>query len=371
MSKPEIVFSVFDDSLGPIPILSTKEEDEEFGQIIAFKSQLTLSLAFISDEIKNAEAVLPFPEIGKIAYAFLFGVRTTGNSSKRHAECVASLSYVVEKSEQMNFYQKIPLLKKQASRIAEVLREEYQYEGKDQVLSEKLKDHIKSFGAWKALENGMKALENDYATRKIKIRRSNVGSFGYLVATIKKGIDGIVYSLIVDKPVIVIGDKTSTSQLIGSLEILVPHKFVRKIEHSMIYINPREADIIGVNEELSRYYSTKDYVVINLRKGKAEGPYKSKYIQDVFKGLKKLDDEQEAIKVIENEISKALSSANHLVEICNVPNPSKEKINNFKKQVPPDIFDLIIAIATSYNPVIAEHVKRNVTEAYTDWLRDL
>ncbi|MFW9992749.1 MAG: hypothetical protein ACFFD4_11935 [Candidatus Odinarchaeota archaeon] len=367
MSRPDVIFSVFDQRLGPIPVFSTRK-DEEFILKIAFKSQLTLSmLDSATQKIETAEAVLPFPDIGKIAYIFLFGVKSIEGT---HTECVASLSYTEDITEQMNLYRKIPLLKKQAINISKVLALEYEYGGRGQKLSKKLEVLINSYGD--SLDDEMDHIETEYADKKIRIRDSKEGSVDFLLKTVKKGLDGVIYSLVVEKPIIVFGHHAEVPLVVGSLELLVPFKILRKIDYTMTYVDPRDADIIGMDERLVKYYSVKDnhITLINVKKGKAEGPFKSKYISNFIKELQKVD-EQQARLLIEREISKALSSANKLIEICNVANPSREEISGFKKNIEPDVMELILAIATNYNPVIADHVKSEVSQAFTDWLDGL
>ncbi|MHA2298781.1 MAG: hypothetical protein ACXADA_22325 [Candidatus Hodarchaeales archaeon] len=368
MSKSEVIFSVFDPKLGPIPIFSTNKGNEEFGQKIAFKSQLTLSM--VDTSIETAEAVLPFPDAGKIAFVFLFGIRTTSSDTDPHTKCVASLSYTEDISEQINLYKKIPLLKKQATSIANALKADFLYTGRgQQKLSKKLIELLRNYG--EALEIEMDVIESELASKKISIRESKEGTIDYLLKTIKKGLEVVIYALIVEEPVIVIGDLTTTPLVIGSLELLVPFKMLRKIEFTRNYVSPQEADVIGIDENLKKYYSSKDFVVVNVKKGKVDGPYKSSFLNSLVKDLKKLNNEESNRKFIQSEISKALSAANYLIEICNVPNPSKERISGFKKRTAPDVMELILAIATSYNPVIADHVKGEVSQIFTDWLDGL
>ncbi|MHA1166640.1 MAG: hypothetical protein ACTSP4_10155 [Candidatus Hodarchaeales archaeon] len=318
--------------------------------------------------IETADAVLPFPDIGKIAYVFLFGVKRS-NSGGRHTDCVASLSYAIDSSGQIELYKKIPFLKKQAKEIAGRLISEFRFAGRDQKLSSDLERLVTSYGA----ELEFEALEKDLVDKKVKIRELKVGNFDFLYRTIKKGLDKVMHALIIEKPIIVVGsDKTTVSLIVGSLELLIPFRILKKVEWCPEnYIDPRNADIIGIDQKSEKYYANKDVVIIRVDKGKAIGKEKSKYLSNLLKELHKIGDEQLIRKKIENEISSILSYTNELIEICNVPSPSKEAIKELRDRVSSDVMDLILQISTNYNPVIADHVKREVHEAFADWLDSL
>ncbi|MFW9992099.1 MAG: hypothetical protein ACFFD4_08545 [Candidatus Odinarchaeota archaeon] len=364
MSKLDIIFSVFDNELGPIPIFSTKKGDYNFGLKIAFKSQLTLSMIDI-DKFESTEAVLPFPDIKKIAYVYLFVIKTPFSP---RTESIASLSYVINVDDQLDLYKRIPILRKQVTSIASTIMEEYTYRKKE-ALSEKMINLITSYGS--DLTSGIDTMESELTAKKIRMRESKEGNLDYLLKKINKGLDTAMHALLVENPVVVVGDDPiRVSIVVGSLELLVPFKIVRKIDFTVSYINPKEADIIGTDESLGKVYSKKGLVCVKVDKGKVEGGKKSKYLNNFLKELKKLN-EEEAKNLIEKEISTILSKAHELTEICNVSQPSEEEIKNFRKQLASDELELILAIATNYNPLIAEHMKREVTEAYAEWLGEV
>ena len=115
----DIIFAVNDPKRGPTALYygSTSEvKDPSLPLKVAIKSQLTLSLMDRDAVVNQSDAVLPFPDIQKVSFSFLF----TMNSE--FGQMTGSISYLVPQSENIALYRKIPTLKEKLQEIAQVFQ---------------------------------------------------------------------------------------------------------------------------------------------------------------------------------------------------------------------------------------------------------
>ncbi|MFW9991599.1 MAG: hypothetical protein ACFFD4_06035, partial [Candidatus Odinarchaeota archaeon] len=138
---PDVIFAIFDHSIGPVSIFSTM--NAMASQKVAMKSLMALSVT--EKETSGADGVLPFPDLSKIAYIYLFMVAVRGQPEKS----VAALSFLVDKARQMELYQHVSNLKYQAEGIAKNIQDSGEFIP-EQGLSKKL---VKSIKGWSMSEN--------------------------------------------------------------------------------------------------------------------------------------------------------------------------------------------------------------------------
>ena len=351
MATSDVIFSVMDKRTGPVPVFSTKKEDDLFCKKVAFKSQMTLSM-MSSDTIYTTDAILPFPDINKNAYVFIFGIYLEDRT-----ETVATLSYIISSSEQMNLYKKVPILRKQAESIAEVLKTSYHYSGEFK-LSGELEKLLRSFGTEESLNVQFQTLEEQLKPRKITLHQigSESGSIKFLLETFKNGIESILYSLLINEPIIIIGNQAVIPVVISSIEQLVQFRTLQKVAYTTEFIDPSNADLIGIPPQLEGEYKDKNVIIINLEKKTIIGQERSKYFKELIKTLTLIDDEVLIQQTLVKKLNEILNYSQELIELCTSPVVNENDLKRFKKRFSPELADLIIKIAKIYSPSVKCHI---------------
>ena len=346
-----------DRRVGPIPVFSTSSHDKDFALKVAIKSQLVLSFSE-ADKIYVTDSIIPFPDLKKIAYVFLFGVRTADKT-----ECVASLSYIVDDEQKMELCKKAPLLRRQAEKIASVLKKNFEYADGDIHVSDSLKKLIETFGNDEALKMQIDEWEDELRLKKIKLKPRTDGTISFLLETIKNNLEAAFYSMIAYEPVVVCGHKTITPLILACLEYLAPFRILKKIEFSETYVEPSEADLIGVDKSLKKYYlelleKQGGFSVVDVEKGTVHGKVKPKFLKKIIKELRKEDSEAMLRFKVENLVKKILTSSNEIINLCASEGSHDEEIKKFKKSLEPEELDLIIKISSKYFPAVKDCIEK-------------
>jgi hypothetical protein len=359
----------FNDPLkGPTALMHESTEgskDPSLPLKVAVKSQLTLSLMDKDATIKTADAVLPFPDLRKISFSYIFMV-----NSAQGAPITSSISYIVPQSENINLYRMIPSLKDKLSGIVDKFHE-WTYKSDFTSLPKNLHD---------LLVNNL--LSGEVVTTK-EVRPGDIsvvtdvasGSPDYLLKKVKKNLEYAIFELFTEKPVILAGkSRFAVEYGMATLDFLIPHKHLRKIMYSENYIDPKkfkDVDLIGVSSNHEKKYYN-EYVVINVDKFEVKGQTKGKrnYFKKFINKLKELD-VNNARQDIFVATSSLLKSTEAIVELFStVEDVEEEKLNQIIKDMEVDEKEVVTEIAATYNPLIAEKIRVNLSEKVASWMDD-
>ncbi len=330
---------------------------------IAMKSQMTLSV-MAERTVETSDAVLPFPEEAKIAYVFLFTIQGDFGSKNKS---VASLSFIVDQTQQMEFYKQVSLLRYQAEQIAEVVQQTYHYSPQNEALPKNLEKTIRDWGS--DLASVEMTVEEEVRKKRITIRRAERrGSLSFLLNTIKKNSDRLVRAVIEGKTVILVGDEAIIDLMESTLESFAPHRALRRIAYTEEFVHPSEADIIGMSTDLSKHYS--EEIIVDLRKGKINRGTNCKFSKKLLDQIKNLDQEK-AERVVNSRVNFLISKANALVELAGGQEVNDAAISAFQKSVDKDALEIITTIASQTNPMIADLLRDRVQARYSEWMAGL
>jgi hypothetical protein len=135
----DVVFSVFDNRVGPVPIISSV--DQNIANKIALKSQLTLSMS-PEGNVKESglDAVIPFPDENKVAYVFLFMINPKGSMKG----FVASLSLLVNDKKTFELYKHVNFLRQAAIELSKSIKQQLNNQT-DYKLNKNIERDIKSW----------------------------------------------------------------------------------------------------------------------------------------------------------------------------------------------------------------------------------
>lgn len=350
MLTPEIYFSVFDYYLGPVSVFSTTD-DENLANNIALKSQLTMALTENS-LVNEIDAILSFPDFHRIAYIFVFRIQAISNDSNKNTS-LAALSYVLDYKYQMDLYSVAPFLKEQAKSASAILKSEYIYIHDDinngpLTLSPKLSSVVQEFGSSEMLQSYLDKIQNSTHNPKYK------GSITYLIETFPKNLDILLYGLVSNWPIIIIGHEVIIPVVMECIQLLIPFKLLKYQVYTKTYLNSQDYDMIGIDDEsLYKEYAKQNIISVNIIKREISGPSQSKYFQLLIKRVKdeKLTEEQSK-ELIHKEMETILAKASEIIELCNTIQFSQEFFTKLTRSTDKELLQLALKIVSQYSPTI-------------------
>ena len=330
---------------------------------VAIKSQLTLSLMDRDAVVNQSDAVLPFADIQKISFSYLFTMNA------EIGQLTGSISYLVPQSENINLYRKIPSLKAKMQEISNKLLN-WKYKSDSHIPTEytTLLHEILHFDQ----EGVQKQVE---AQVEITSQRAS-GTPDYLLKKVKKNLEFVLFNLLVEKTIIVCGrSKIAVEYAMASLDFLTPHRELKKILFSEEYIDPKslseKVDIIGISSIHEKMYM-KEYVVIDVDKFDIKGDLKGNknYFKDFINKIKNLDSStiQQDLRIF---VSNLLESTHRITDLfATNENVDKNQINAVTKNLKPDEREALIEISATYNPLIANKIRSDLGSKVSGWLDD-
>ncbi|MHA2363604.1 MAG: hypothetical protein ACXAC7_06575 [Candidatus Hodarchaeales archaeon] len=303
----EIIFSIFDPTTGPTPLYYSEGFDDSLAKKVAVKSQLTLSME--KQDIVNQDAVLPFPDINKIAFIFLFKV------PGKEGPVMASLSYMVDQSLQMDLYKQVPVLKRRSLVVAHNLAKNYEYELKKDLDKEFQTMIITLFSDIPPYRVGLKGIKTSLSSDKST-------DLAWLMKNFRRDIDKLFYTLFLGHPIILAGHRIMIEQVMSALELV--GKELIKLPYIEDFIDPVGFDLIGVPVNLASKYEKIYTTVMNLEKSRVEGGITSKHLQSILNDIKDKDQ-----RSAERQLAKVMAELHNELklfsEACSEGNPGIPK----------------------------------------------
>ena len=363
----DLIVSFNDPLRGPTALMHENTDGHKDASLplkVAVKSQLTLALMDKEAAIKTADAVLPFPDLQKISFSYLFTVNSESGP------ITGSISYIVPQSENINLYRMIPTLKEKISNITNKFQEWTYKSGSN--LPKNYQNLLTT-----SLLSGEKEEVKEVKPGEIDINTDlATGSPDYLLKKVKKNLEFVIFDLFTEKPVIITGkSKFAIEYGMATLDFLIPHKRLRKIMYSENFVDPEkfknQVDLIGVSSDHEKKYS-KDYVIVNVDKFDIKGLTKGKknYFKNFINKIKELDinNAKQDVNVFTSNLLKSTESVVEL--FATKEDVSKEEIEELTKGLEADEKEAVTEIAASYNPLIAEKIRVNLSERVTGWMDD-
>ena len=366
-SLVDIIFALNDPKRGPTALYYESNSDVKDPSLplkVAVKSQLTLSLMDRDAVVSQSDAVLPFPDISKISFSFLFTMHSeSGNIT-------GSFSYLVPQNENISLYRKIPALKSKMQEISNAFQS-FIYKSDTALPKE-----------YANLLNGLFDFEQPTkpstpVKEQVEITTEHVsGTPDYLLKKVKKNLEFVFFNLLVERPIIVTGrSKIAVGYAIASLEFLTPHRTLKKIIFSEDYIDSKQlnerVDVIGVSSIHEKQY-LKEFIVVDVDKFEIHGDMKGNktFFKDFINKIKNQDSEtiQQDLRIF---ITDLLDTTHKITDLfATNENVSKEKINNLTKNLKSDEREAIVEISATYNPLIADKIRADLSSKVSGWLDD-
>jgi len=345
--RRDILFSVFTKKRGAFPVFHTKDAFTDSDALkIAVKSQMTLSM-MNKAELENAEAILPFTSLAEsmIGFIYLFQIK---QNDPTDPTCVAALTYLIPQKHQAFLYSKVPFLKFTAEDLAAKIKQQY-FHGITE-FPKVLQENIEN---WHITEKDSKT-EIQIIEKKVTLsEKTDGGSIDFFFTQVKKDEDRALGALYRGNPVLVTGESTVMIDLVvHSLDLLVPQMIFRKISYTADLIDPKQADIIGIDKNLIKRYPKE--TMIDTKKKQVKNGKSCNYSKQI-------------IKQVKNE--KILTVSNLLIDVFSYPEDKRgELIEKIQKKVDQSLIELAVEFAAKSNPLIKELLFQEVSNRFVDWM---
>ena len=366
-SLVDIIFALNDPKRGPTALYYESNSDIKDPSLplkVAVKSQLTLSLMDRDAVVSQSDAVLPFPDISKISFSFLFTMHSeSGNIT-------GSFSYLVPQNENIALYRKIPALKAKMQEISNAFQS-FIYKS-DTALP---KEYVNLLNGLFDFEQPTKP--STAVKEQVEITTEHVsGTPDYLLKKVKKNLEFVFFNLLVERPIIVTGrSRIAVGYAIASLEFLTPHRTLKKIIFSEDYVDSKQinerVDVIGVSSIHEKQY-LKEFIVVDVDKFEIHGDMKGNktFFKDFINKIKNQDSEtiQQDLRIFITDLLDTTHKITDLFATNEIV--SKEKLNNLTRNLKSDEREAIVEISATYNPLIADKIRADLGSKVSGWLDD-
>jgi len=359
--RRDILFSVFTKQRGSFPVFHTKESlTDSDAMIIAVKSQMTLSM-MNNTELENAEAILPFTNLAKsmIGFIYLFQIQ---QNVPNDPTAVAALTYLVPQEHQAFLYSKVPFLKFTAEDLAAKIKQQYIC-GQTTEFPKALQEFMEN---WYITEKDSKT-EIQIIEKKVTLsERTDGGSIGFFLTQVKKDEDRALGALYRGNPVMVTGESNvMIDMVVHSLDLLVPQMIFRKVSYTTDLIDPKQADIIGIDKKLIKRYPKE--TLVDTKKKQVKNGKSCKYSKEIIKRIKKESSRSE--NILKEAYEDVLNVSNLLIDVFSYPEVERGKlIEKVQKEHDPGLIEVAVDFAAKSNPLIRELLFEEVSNRFVDWI---
>jgi hypothetical protein len=358
----DILFSVFTKERGAFPVYHTKDVLTESDALkIAVKSQMTLSMMQQRAELESAEAILPFTSLEENLIGFIYLFQILQNNPME-PNCVAALTYLIPQENQAFLYSKIPFLKFTAEDFASKIKQQYIH-GQTKDFPKPLQDYMKN---WDVSEKESQT-EIVIIEKKVTLsERTDGGSIDFFFTQVKKHEDRALGALYRGNPLIVTGESSvMIDMVVHSLDLFIPQMIFRKVSFSTELIDPKMADIIGIDKNLIKRYPNE--TIVDTKKKQVRNGKSCNFSKQVIKLIKK--DPSRSENILREAYEQVLNVANLLIDIFSYSEEERGKlIEKVQGEHDPSLIEVAVDFAAKSNPLIKELLMQEVSNRFVDWI---
>jgi len=349
----DVIFSVFDRKKGPV-ILYSSIDSPDNAKKIAVRSFIAIGAMEEREDLSGKHAVVPLPTLDKIAFCYMF--RVDRKDSSEDPACWATIGYMNESSASIDFYRTLPLIQENIAKIVELIQKNFAYSEKEQKLDRVIIESIASLQTpikeepIAAVTTPVSTMAPKEAVTEVVYEDFKIGDLAFLFEYFPEDLDKVMYSLLLEEPVLIISDIRDIMQkVVASLEFLIPHRLLTK-QYLTTYIDPKGRDLLLCSSHVNFLKKYKNYTNINVDKRRITSKIKGvPSINNLINTLQIAPkDTQKA--VINSYVDKLLAKAAELMELCEKEQITSHEIHNFRDDLKGDELNIVIAMVRRYAP---------------------
>jgi len=393
----------FDDHLGPDCIYQ-EGLDNRFAQKVCMKSHLgTLSLSSEPQRNKGEfiESIIPFVDEGYVAYSTFFFV---DDSEARGGKRILGIVTLVDRSEQMFLYKSIPEI---SATVKEIASEIAELSNTSSTLNETIKSKLNQLLYLEELKIDFDTTIDSVALIKERIKKQSItteqsiidfrtataleGSFEFIFQKINSGLDKIIYALLMNEHIIVLGKKDEIALALATLKWFLPHKklyndlwivplmdaealFSRTKDRTNLHVLGilkdeyynflyKSRNSISKNNDIRFFdipqknildFSFDGRILIDLETGIVKGGISNRFCAQLADSIENRPYD-ESIGIINQHIDYLLNRVNDLINLV-IINSEKDLLDQFINNAIEGEISLIITIINETNPLMVERI---------------
>ncbi|MHA2246721.1 MAG: hypothetical protein ACXADY_17390 [Candidatus Hodarchaeales archaeon] len=349
----DVIFSVFDQKKGPVILYSSLEQLEN-AKKVAVRSFIAIGAMEEKEDLSGKHAVVPIPTLNKIAFYYMFRVDkkdTSGNTS-----CWATIGYMNESTDSIDFYRTLPLIQENIQKIVVLIQKNFTYSEKDNKLKKIIIESMTSLQTpmqEKPVGTGStpdSAIIAEETTTQVVLEDFKIGDLAFLFEYLPQDLDKVIYSLMLEDPVIIVGNiRDIVQKVVASLEFVVPHRLLTK-QYLTNYIEPKGKDLLICSSHVNFLKKYKNFTSINVDNRQVTSKIKGvPSITNLINTLQIAPKETQKT-VIHRYVDNLLSKAAELMELCEKEQIGRDEIRNFRGDLKGDELNVVIAIVRKYSP---------------------
>lgn len=343
-SEYDVIFSVFDPHKGPI-VYFTSLKSVEIAKKAAVKSFIAIGGTEQNVDLSTKQAVLSLADVQKIAFFYMFKINMEHSAPNSKPDCWAVLGYTHDSAKSIHFYRSIPLIEKQISKTAKIIRDKFTYSDQITKLDNTLTDLISAL-------RSPDLLQEPEAKPVLDLNFEDIegGDLSFLIEYFSKDLAKIVYALMLEEPVVITGDvKTLISKLVSSITIMLPHRPLVN-EYITEYTDPKGKDIIICSGNAKFLKKFKGIAIADVVSRKVKYRIKSfPSIEELLNTLR-VSPKDTHKPIIHTYVDKLLSKVAELMELCEPDQIDRSQIRNFRSDLKGDELNLVIQMVKNYAP---------------------
>lgn len=349
----DVIFSVFDRKKGPVILYSSLDSPDSSKQI-AVRSFIAIGAMEEQADLSGKHAVVPLPGLNKIAFYYMFKVDRKEISDER--PLWATIGYMNESTESIDFYRTLPLIQENIQKIVELIQKNFSYSDRENTLNKII---IKSILSLQTLQEESiapvpvpESAEVPQADKVPEVRYEDlkIGDLSFLFEYFPEDLDKVIYSLLLEEPVLIIGEiRDILQKVVASLEFLVPHRLLIK-KYLTTYIEPRGNDLLIGSSHINFLKKYKNLTYVNVDKRRIDSKIRGvPSINNLINTLQIAPKETQKT-VIHAYIDKILAKVAELMELCEKEQIDRGEIYNFRGDLKGDELNVVIALVRKYAP---------------------
>ena len=349
----DVIFSVFDHKKGPVVLYSSLEPPES-AKKVAVRSFIAIGAMEEKEDLSGKHAVVPIPTLDKIAFYYMFRVDKKDTSVS--PSCWATIGYMNESSKAIDFYRTLPLIQENIQKIVELIQKNFTYSEQDNKLKKIIIESIASLQTpiqEKPVDTVAppdSAIIAEETTTKVVYEDFKIGDLAFLFEYFPHDLDKVIYSLLLEEPVIIIGEiRDIVQKVVASLEFIVPHRLLTK-QYLTNYIEPKGRDLLICSSHVNFLKKFKNITNINVDKRQVTSRIKGvPSINNLINTLQIAPKETQKT-VVHKYVDNLLAKAAELMELCEKEQVGRDEIQNFRGDLKGDELNVVIALVRKYAP---------------------
>ncbi|MFX1516396.1 MAG: hypothetical protein ACFFC6_08805 [Promethearchaeota archaeon] len=180
------------------------------------------------------------------------------------------------------------------------------------------------------------------------------GNIEFLSQFFTKGIGKMIYSLLMEEPILIVGDvKDIVQKVTSAIPSIIPNRRL-KVDYAYSYVNPSNKDLIVCSSHANFLHKYRNLTLIDVDNRRITSKIKEvPSIDNLLNTLQIIPREKQS-KILEDYIYNLLEKTDELTTVCQKENISREEIRQFREDLKPDELNLIISIIKRKNPELTD-----------------